>query len=231
MKIGILGLDWDIGIPLALTLRDYGRHSVIAYGELDQAGQILRLCDPPPEREVQTLLEQWGIPITDRMQLFAEYCDLVYICQPDLVGASLAWLDQYRQAPQQGQLPLVVACPLQTPLVLKAWNRGFRWLDFGYQPCYIDRSNGIDRLANPAGPIYVAGSEHVHTWVEMAWRPVVNTIPVRRVPLGYQILPAGVPEGTVVGSPVATERLGALLGDVDNPPPVENQRRTSRDRA
>ena len=220
MKIGILGLDWDIGIPLALTLRDYGRHSVIAYGDPAEISTMIELDRRSASVEARTLLEQWMIPVTDRMQLFAEYCDLVYICQPDLVGASLAWLDQYRQAPQQGQLPLVVACPLQIPLVLKAWDRGFRWLDFGYQPCYIDRSNGIGRLSNPGGPIWVAGSENVHTWVEMAWRPVVNTVPVKRVPLGYQILPAGVSEGIVVGSPVATDGLGMPPGDVDNPPPV-----------
>lgn len=218
MKIGICGLNWDIGIPLALTLRDYGRHAVIAYGETGQ--QEWTRCDPPPEREAQILLEQWGLPITDRIQLFTDYCDLVFACEPDLVGTPFAWLNRARTRIER--LPVVVACPLPTPQVMTAWARGLRRLDLGYSPLYIDRSNGISQLSNPDGPIWVSGSEQVHQAVELAWRPVVNTVPVRRVPLGYQIIPAGVSEGPGEGSPLATERLAAPPRDVDNPPPIES---------
>lgn len=217
MKIGILGLDWDIGIPLALTLRDYGRHSVIAYGD---PAELAQKADPPPEKEALELIQEWAIPITDRMDVFAEHCDLVFACQKDVFYGLLQWLNRTRDGRQP--LPVVAAFPMPdgSPVALKAWARVHRNLDLGYFPLYIDRSNGIGRLSNPGGPVYVAGSEPVHRAVELAWRPVVNTIPVRRVPLGYQIIPAGVLEGTVEGFPVATEPLGAPPGDVDNPPPV-----------
>lgn len=221
MKIGILGLDWDIGIPLALALRDYGRHAIIAYGDPQEIDKMILAGQREASREARTLLDEWAIPVTDRMQLFVEYCELVYVCEPDLVGMPLGWVDRYRS--NLTRLPLVVACPLQIPLVLKAWARSYHRLDFGYQPCYTTRADGINRLTNPGGAIWVAGSETVHAVVERAWRPVINTVAVKRAPLGHQILPAGVPEGTVVGSPLATERLEGLLGHVDNPPPVERQ--------
>lgn len=223
MRIGILSLDWDLGIPLALTLRDYGRHDVIAYGDRDEMDTLLnpkKWDNPEPEREARSLLEDWYIPVTDRLNLFVDYCDLVFSCE--IAPGLLPSLDQARHQRNE-LLPLIYACPLPNPRLLVAWDRKHRRLDLGYSPLNTDRTNGIARLSNPQGPIWVGGSDTVYRAVELAWRPVCNTVPVCQVPLGQQIRLAQPSEGIVGGSPLATERLGAPGGHVDTPQPPESR--------
>lgn len=218
LRIGVIGLDWDRGVPLALVLRDYGGHSVIGYdpsGTMYGRGRI----DPPPHKEIRDMLDAWQLPVTDRMDIFAQYCDLVFVTSDPSRWQPLWELAVY---PRRGAaLPVVLTHPLSQAEVTTANLRCRPELDIGYSPTPGDRETGIRLLTVPEGPIRFAGSEHTHAKLETAWRHIVNTVPVRRYPLTS--IGAVFSEGTVVGSPLAPVTLEPPPAGVDNPPPVESQ--------
>lgn len=221
IRIGVIGLDWDRGIPLALVMRDYGGHSVIGYdpsGSMYGKGRV----DPPPDREIRDLLDAWQLPVTDRMDLFAEYCDLVFVTTHPSQWHPLWSLAVH---PRRGTaLPVVLTHPLTHAEVNDANLRCRPELDIGYSPLVSDRTTGIRTLASPERPIMFAGSEHTHAKLEIAWRHIVNTVPVRRHPLSS----VGTVFTNIPGdrSPLAPVTLEAPGAGVDNPPAVENQEKT-----
>jgi hypothetical protein len=225
-RIGVIGLDWERGIPLALAMRDYGYHSVIAY---HPHGMV---WEPPPNTnpETVTLLDQWAIPTTSQIDTLAQYCDLIFMCQP---VEPETWLQLATSPLRVRPLPTVITYPAaQTDLDVLADT--YQPLDLGYSPIWDTHPNPLERLINPTEQIRVAGSPGVWRAVESAWRPIINTIPVRShgLPTGALFInvarmasldPHGPSEGIAKVLPLVTETLRPPDGDVDSPAPPETR--------
>jgi hypothetical protein len=226
-RIGVIGLDWERGIPLALAMRDYGYHSVIAY---HPHGMVWAPPDGTPPETVD-LLERWAIPTTSRLDTLADYCDLVFVCQP---AEPEMWLHLATGPIRVRPLPTVVTYPIAQP-ELDSLAGMCESLDLGYSPIWDTQPNPLERLVNPTEQIRVAGSPGVWKAVEAAWRPIINTIPVRShgLPTGALFInvarmaaldPHGsLSEGIAKVLPLVTETLKPPRGDVDSPPPSETQ--------
>lgn len=218
-RVGIIGLSWDMGIPLALALRDYGEHDVVCYGEPELWSQLAGEIDGPdsmPEREVRHMLETWMLPITDRMDVIAGYCDIVMVCSPPHQWQPLWLLGM--TTPRVRPLPVVLCYPLLPTEVSIAWERVRPTLDIGYCPWWTTRQHALAVFTNREGEILLAGSEAVHTRFEQMWRHICNTIPIRRVPLANARL---LNEGTDDRPPVPVVTSETPPAGVDNPPPPE----------
>lgn len=220
-RVGIIGLSWDMGIPLALALRDYGNHDVVCYGEPDLWSRLAGEIDGPdtmPELEIRHMLETWMLPITDRIDIIAGYCDIVMVCSPPDRWQPLWLLGM--QTPRVQPLPVVLCYPLLPTEISTAWERVQPVLDVGYCPWWTTRRDALAIFTNKTGEILLAGSEAVHHRFEAMWRHIRNTIPIRRVPLANsRLLNEGIGDRSLL--PVVTPEHPPA--GVDNPPPSENQ--------
>ena len=203
LRIGVYSAPTDrpeyrrLAPLLALVLRAYGQHRVLGYRR--EASRLVG--SPDGQRWVQE-------PVADApdVKALVRHCDLIYLFDP------LSVPELTLVARRSGTHPTLA---LATPLNLAEIRRAIRWshgqCPVVYQP--LPAALTVDMLASPT-QIWVA-TESVASCrpVDLAWRPIINTVPVTTVTLSEVsetglVLPpepSGAPTG--VGAPFVSPGL------------------------
>ena len=203
MQIGVVGLG-KVGLPLALVLREHGRHNVIGF-DVDP-GRVERMqklyADSPevhPERELRELIATGPIPVAPSMKTLVKYSNVILVMvdtphpsgyegnspMPDLPTDFL--YHNLRSALSEiideasGRKLTVLVCSTVSPGTLIGLRRSLRLpatIKLGYNPVLISLGSVVRDLTTP--PMVVAGADDAETRkvIGAVWTPVVNTAPI-----------------------------------------------------
>lgn len=189
MKICVMGLTRGRGLPLALVLRHYGRHSVVGYS-LDPTSdrQMQAEISSHPDTLVQDMLRDGAIPVTGMFgTAMREGSDLVIIATPpSWVSGTVDAITRRMEA--KGHPVVVVATPLDTARRCATLVAGRR-LPLGLAPFGRHEADAADRLLGLRQISILTERRNrdlVGTTMVDAWTPIDNMIPVRVTPINVE---------------------------------------------
>lgn len=202
-KIGVVGLG-KVGLPLALVLREYGRHQVIGYDVNPRVHEAL-VQDPSrtPDVELQALLlNSPPLPIAPDLDTLVHHSDVIIVIVPTPHPEGFGGEVPQPPNPQPFDLRMVAgAVSAIRDLVREQGRRqvtilvtstvhpgGFRecvpvddeLAQHGYMPVFISLGTVTHDLLT--APMILVGADHPNVYREVReiWTPVVNTIPIVR---------------------------------------------------
>jgi len=181
MRICVAGLTQGRGLPLALVLRHYGRHSVVGLSNTPRLDmQTQEAIAGHPEREVREMLQDGPIPTTYSYAVaIREGADLAIVADsPIWVARILSDLAAVRAAYSDQPLPVVIVTPIPDRHVEQTLRIPPGSLAVGYAPFKLPVTHAAGRLLTLRAIQLDTPHQLVRDAVARAWRPIDNTIPI-----------------------------------------------------
>jgi hypothetical protein len=177
VNICVIGLDWDLGVPLAYALLGYTNCGVFGLGEPND--RFFRGLPPPgADRELHEIMSGQELALTDSIDTVYRHADLVLVSSRPHSWApvwALGTIQEQRPKP----LPVVVVREWLGNATADSARLLQPNIDLGFCPLEAGLPGAIERFTNPA-KIDIAGSEELYAVFEPVWRAITNTVPITR---------------------------------------------------